>query len=99
MNRTGTIDDNPISFEKDYLQIPLDGCLTIFDIDRLPPGTTLKLNKDYYYSHKALWKYRNIIYCPAHETAYKLDLNDPRDRKLLEHYANLGKTGLPEELR
>ena len=77
---------DPITFARDYLQTPSDGCLTIDDIDRLPPGTTFKLNRDYYYSHKALWTCRNILFCPAHETAYKLDPNDPRDRRLIEHY-------------
>lgn len=77
---------DPITFAKEYLQTPLDGCLTVADIDRLPPGTTFKLNRDYYYSHKALWNCRYILFCPARETAYKLDPNDPRDRKLIEHY-------------
>lgn len=77
---------DPITFEREYLQIPLDGSLTISDIDRLPPGTTFKLNKDYYYSH--IWQCRNILFCPARETAYKLDPDDPRDRKLIEHYGN-----------
>lgn len=48
-----------------------------------------KLNRDYYYSHKALWQCRDILFCPAQETAYKLDPNDPRDRKLIEHYRKL----------
>lgn len=84
---------DPTTFAKEYLQAPSDGCLTIADIDRLPPGTTFKLDRDYYYSHKALWNCRYILFCPARETAYKLDPNDPRDRKLIEHYTDLVTPG------
>lgn len=80
---------DPITFEREYLQTHLDGCLSVADIDMLPPGTTFKLNRNYYYSHKAPWKCRNVLFCPAQETAYKLDPNDPRDRKLIEHYKGL----------
>lgn len=82
------------TYRNEYLQIPVNGCLTINQIDRLPPGTTFQLSREYYYSHKDLWMTRYILYCPAHETAYKLDPDDPRDKKLIEHYTKPKKDSL-----
>ena len=76
------------TYRNEYLQIPMDGYLTIFEIDRLPPGTTFKLSREYYYSHKDLWMTRYILYSPAQETAYKLDPDDPRDWQLIKNYTN-----------
>lgn len=82
------------TFREEYLQIPMvGGCPSLMEIDKFPPGTIFKMSREYYYSHKALWQCCNILFCPARETAYKLDPNDPRDRKLIEHYTNLVTPG------
>lgn len=81
------------TFSEEYLQIPMvESCPTLTEIDKFPPGTTFKLSREYYYSHKALWKCCNILYCPAQETAYKLDPNDPRDMRLINYYNNNRRT-------
>ena len=77
------------TFREEYLQIPMvSGYPSLMEIDNFPPGTTFKMSREHYYSHKDWWMDRYILYSPAQETAYKLDPDDPRDRQLIERYTN-----------
>ena len=81
------------TFSEEYLQIPMvESYPTLTEIDKFPPGTTFKLSREYYYSHKDWWMDRYILFCPAQETAYKLDPNDPRDMRLINYYNNNRRT-------
>lgn len=83
------------TFSEEYLQIPMVvDCPSLMEIDKFPPGTTFKMSREHYYSHKNWWMDRYILFCPAQETAYKLDPNDPHDKRLIEYYTNKKRESL-----
>lgn len=54
----------------------------------IPVHTPFKVTKEDYYNNPKLMQDPLLLYCPARELAYKLDPEDPRDRRLLDAFNN-----------
>lgn len=70
---------NPIRFQKEYMQeIVLE--------NPIPVHKPFKVAKEAYYNNPKLMQDPLLLYCPAKELAYKLDPEDPWDRRLLDAF-------------
>jgi len=52
----------------------------------IPAHTPFKLTKEECYSNPRLMQDPLLVYCPAKEIAFRLDPDDPRDKRLLEAF-------------
>lgn len=52
----------------------------------VPAHTPFKISKEDYYNNPKWMKDPLLLYCPAKELAYRLDPDDPRDRRLLDAF-------------
>lgn len=52
----------------------------------IPAHTPFKLTKEECYSNPKLMQDPLLVYCPAKEIAFRLDPDDPRDKRLLEAF-------------
>lgn len=70
---------NPVKFQKEYMQ-------QIVEENPIPVHKPFKVAKDDYYNNPKLMQDPLLLYCPAKELAYKLDPEDPWDRRLLDAF-------------
>ena len=70
---------NPVKFQKEYMQ-------QIAPDTPIPVHTPFKVAKEDYYSNPKLMHDPLLLYCPAKELAYRLNHDDPRDRRLLDAF-------------
>lgn len=70
---------DPVKFQNEYMQ-------QIVPATPIPVHTPFKVSKEDYYSNPKLMQDPHLLYCPAKELAYKLDPEDPRDRRLLDAF-------------
>lgn len=57
----------------------------------IPPHTPYKISKEEYFNRPDLMHDPLLLYCPAKELAYKLDPEDPWDRRLLDAFNSANK--------
>lgn len=57
----------------------------------IPVHTPFKLTKEECYNNPRLLQDPLLLYCPSKELAYKLDPEDPRDRRLLDAFNSANK--------
>lgn len=75
---------NPVKFQKEYMQ-------QIVPDTPIPVHTPFKVAKEDYYNNPKLMRDPLMLYCPAKELAYKLDPEDPWDRRLLDAFNSANK--------
>lgn len=59
----------------------------------IPVHTPFKVTKEDYYNDPKLMQDPLLLYCPAKELAYKLDPEDPWDRRLLDAFNSKTRKG------
>lgn len=77
---------NPVKFQEEYMQ-------QIVPDTSIPVHTPFKLTKEECYSNPRLMQDPLLLYCPSKELAYKLDPEDPWDRRLLDAFNSANKMG------
>lgn len=75
---------NPVKFQKEYMQ-------QIVPDTPIPVHKPFKVAKEDYYNNPRLMQDPLLLYCPAKELAYKLDPEDPWDRRLLDAFNSANK--------
>lgn len=59
----------------------------------IPPHTPYKVSKEKYFNSPRLMQDPLLLYCPAKEMAYRLDPEDPWDKRLLDAFNNEKRRG------
>lgn len=77
---------NPVKFQKEYMQ-------QIVPDTPIPVHKPFKLTKEECYSNPRLMQDPLLLYCPAKELAYKLDPEDPWDRRLIDSFNSEKRKG------
>lgn len=75
---------NPVKFQKEYMQ-------QIIPDTPIPVHKPFKVAKEDYYNNPRLMQDPLLLYCPAKGLAYKLDPEDPWDRRLLDAFNSANK--------
>lgn len=77
---------NPVKFQNEYMQ-------QIVPDAPIPAHKPFKVAKEDYYNNPKFMRDPLLLYCPAKELAYRLDPEDPRDRRLLDAFNSGNKKG------
>lgn len=71
----------------------LTATFTGYDELSIPVHVPIKIEKEKYFGSTALMHDPLLMYCPARETAYKLDPNDPIDQRIIQYWGKNRKEG------